>query len=121
MGSLQFRLFLSYIVIIGVTLGLAALSLFLLLGGYRNDITYGNLEDVSLLVNALAATQDDPRAGAEPPGVGDSEALLSTLRNVLSGERNQETSVALVDSNGQGLPGYAAPTGVNLDSARVTG
>jgi signal transduction histidine kinase len=121
MGSLQFRLFASYIVIIGVTLGLAALSLFLLLGGYRNDITYGNLEDVSLLVNALAATQDEAQPGAEPVPVGDSEALLSTLRNVLSGERNQETSVALVDREGRVLPGYAAPTGVNLEGALVTG
>ena len=36
MGSLQVRLFLTYLVIIGVTLGLAAVSLFLLLGGYRD-------------------------------------------------------------------------------------
>ncbi|MGH2611201.1 MAG: hypothetical protein ACRDHF_19135, partial [Tepidiformaceae bacterium] len=123
MGSLQFRLFASYIVIIGVTLGLAALSLFLLLGGYRNDITYGNLEDLSVLVNALAVRQDTDQPGTpEPPaGVGEAEALLSTLRNVLSGEQNQETSVALVDRSGRVLAGYAAPSGVNLDDASVTG
>ena len=56
MGSLQFRLFLSYFVIIGVTLGLAALSLYLLLGGYREDFTYGNLEDLSRVINSLAIT-----------------------------------------------------------------
>jgi signal transduction histidine kinase len=123
MGSLQLRLFASYIVIIGVTLGLAALSLFLLLGGYRNDITYGNLEDLSLLVNALAVQQDTDQPGTtDPPsGVGEDEALLATLRNVLSGEQNQETSVALVDRSGRVLPGYAAPTGVNLENASVTG
>jgi hypothetical protein len=38
------------------------------LGGYRNDITYGNLEDLSLLVNALAVRQDTDQPGApEPP------------------------------------------------------
>jgi signal transduction histidine kinase len=121
MGSLQFRLFLSYIVIIGVTLGLAAFSLFLLLGGYRDDITYGNLEDLSRVVNALALDQVADPSNGTPPGVGQEEALLSTLRNVLSDQGNDETSVAIVDGTGQVLPGYAAPTGTNLDEARVLG
>lgn len=119
MGSLQVRLFFSYIVIIGVTLGLAALSLFLLLGGYRNDITYGNLEDLSRVINSLAIEQirNDTDGNAGPP-VGDEEALLSSLRSVLSNP-GDETSVAIVDAEGNVLPGYAAPSGTNLEGARV--
>ena len=40
MGSLQVRLFLTYLVIITVTLSLTALSLFLQIGGYRDSISY---------------------------------------------------------------------------------
>ncbi len=43
MGSLQVRLFTTYLFIIAVTLGLAALSLLLQLGEYRDSISYGNL------------------------------------------------------------------------------
>ena len=119
MGSLQVRLFFSYIVIIGVTLGLAALSLFLLLGGYRNDITYGNLEDLSRVINSLAIEQiRDDLDGTSEPAVGDEEALLSSLRSVLSNP-GDETTVAIVDAGGHVLPGYAAPSGTNLDGARV--
>jgi signal transduction histidine kinase len=54
MGTLQVRLFVTYLFIIVVTLGLAALSLFLLLGGYRNSISYTNLEDVGALLDRQA-------------------------------------------------------------------
>lgn len=119
MGSLQVRLFFSYIVIIGVTLGLAALSLFLLLGGYRNDITYGNLEDLSRVINSLAIEQiRDDVDGTPRPTVGDEEALLSSLRSVLSNP-GDETTVAIVDAEGNVLPGYAAPSGTNLEGARI--
>ena len=54
MGSLQVRLLFTYLFIIAVTLFLAALSLFLQIGGYRDDISYGNLEDLGRLINAQA-------------------------------------------------------------------
>ena len=54
MGSLQVRLFLTYLFIILVTLALATLSLILQIGGYREDISYGNLEDLGLLINSQA-------------------------------------------------------------------
>ena len=65
MGSIQLRLFVTYLVIIGVTLGLTAVSLFLLLGGYRDDITYGNLEDVGRLTDSTA--NDAIRTAASQP------------------------------------------------------
>ncbi len=118
-GSLQVRLFLSYIVIIVVTLGLAAVSLFLLLGGYRNDITYGNLEDLSRVINSLAIEQI--RDAAEEPSLlpaADEARLLSSVRSVLSNP-GDETTVAIVDADGNVLPGFAAPSGTNLEGARV--
>lgn len=127
MASLQVRLFLSFIIIIGVTLGLTALSLFLLLGGYRNSISYGNLEDVALLINQQAIHEVDS-AEAPAPNVptpesqttsapGDSPAastpepeqgeLLLRLRGFLN-QRDQggfvgDTSVAIVDAQGRVL------------------
>ena len=71
MGSLQVRLFLSYLVIIAVTLGLTAFGLFLLLGGYRDSISYGNLEDVGVLINEQAnaeirSIREANQSGTEP-------------------------------------------------------
>jgi HAMP domain-containing protein len=127
MGSLQVRLFVSYFVTIGVTLGLAALSLFLLLGGYREDFTYGNLEDLSRVINSLAITQVQNRAddGPLPPGSGDEAGLLSILRGILADPpqgTEDETSVAIVDRDGRVIPGgFAAPSNLNLDAALITG
>jgi len=125
MASLQVRLFLSFIVVIGVTLGLTALSLFLLLGGYRNSISYGNLEDVAALINQQAIHEVDsaeapapnnpaaeasvvPGAGPTSPLAGDEQSdLLLRLRGFLN-QRDAsgfvgDTSVAIVDANGRVL------------------
>ena len=72
MGSLQVRLFTTYLFIIAVTLGLAALSLLLQLGEYRDSISYGNLEDLGRLVNSQAGlvinrpVQDQQAPAPEP-------------------------------------------------------
>lgn len=111
MGSLQVRLFLTYLAIIGVTLGLTALSLFLLLGGYREQISYGNLEDVSALINQLALYEIESEAppsagGAGSGGPGDAPLLLR-LSAFLNRRDEQvvvgDTSVAVVDRAGRVL------------------
>jgi signal transduction histidine kinase len=102
--SLQVRLFVTYLVIIGVTLGLTALSLLLLLGGYRDEISYGNLEDIGGLINQQANFEinDAIKNGNTPPG---GEYLLSLLRSFLNprqeGAFSGETSVAVVDKAGK--------------------
>jgi signal transduction histidine kinase len=108
MGSLQVRLFLSFIVIIGVTLGLTALSLFLLLGGYRNSISYGNLEDVAALINqqAINEVQANEAPDSTLPGTEENPLLLR-LRGFLN-QRNEagivgDTSVAVIDVEGRVL------------------
>ncbi|MCC7363563.1 MAG: HAMP domain-containing histidine kinase [Dehalococcoidia bacterium] len=88
MGTLQSRLFLTYFVIIGVTLGLTALSLFLLLGGYREAISYGNLEDLATLINQQALAEVDPEAADGQAGSQDE--LLTRL----SGFLNQRDATA---------------------------
>lgn len=124
MGSLQVRLFLTYLVIIGVTLGLAALSLFLLLGGYRDDISYGNLEDLGRLIDSQArfAIRDqlqepsETGSGSEPASGGD---LLLALRQILNPQNAAgETSLAIVDRNGKVIPGAWASTR-SLDNATL--
>lgn len=103
MGTLQVRLFLSFLVVIVVTLGLAALSLFLLLGGYRDSISYGNLERVGSLVDIQAVNElQAARASGtdQPEGV----ELLLLLRSFLNPRDRREgeaqTSVAIVRNDG---------------------
>lgn len=126
-GSLQVRLFLTYLVIIGVTLGLAALSLFLLLGGYRNSISYGSLEDLGPLVDSQAnaeiraAVERARIPGGPTPGTQDLLLALSSFFNSRSGERaTGETSLALIDRNGTVIPGFSAgPASSYIDGASV--
>jgi signal transduction histidine kinase len=102
MGSLQLRLFLTYLAIIGVTLGLAALSLFLLLGGYRDSISYGNLEDVSLLINQQVNLEIQSAVGrGEAPPAGNE--LLFYLRQFLNRPESSGglTQVALIGRDGR--------------------
>lgn len=127
MGSLQVRLFLTYLFIIGVTLGLAALSLFLLLGGYRDEISYSSLEDVGVLVDALANTAAEAAPTTTPgqpdPQVPRGADLLLALRGILSrggagSDLSRETSIAIVDRSGHVLPGgWASAT--RLEGAAV--
>ena len=120
MSTIQVRLFLTYLVIIGVTLGLAALSLFLLLGGYRDSISYGNLEDIGSLINeqANAEIREASRAGE---GQIEGQELLLRLRGFL-GRRDSaqsgrfDTSVAVISRDGTVLE---AGTSANLVGARV--
>ena len=113
MSSLQARLFLSYLAIIGVTLGLAALSLFLLLGGYRDSISYGNLEDIGSLVSQQASAEINAAQARNEDKSG--SALLLTLRNWLAqrpsdSALNPSTSVLVVDREGRviGTPATSA-------------
>ncbi|MCK9519974.1 MAG: HAMP domain-containing histidine kinase, partial [Dehalococcoidia bacterium] len=86
-----------------------ALSLFLLLGGYRNSISYGNLEGVAALINQQA--MNEVAAGEVPdpasPPQDDVPPLLLRLRGFLN-QRNEvgfvgETSVAVIDASGRVL------------------
>ncbi len=130
MGSLQFRLFLTYLVIISVTLGLTALSLFLQIGGYRDSISYGNLEDLGRLIDYQAQSEllhpTTPVPGNEQgdSAVPESNDLLLRLRSFLSTQDEsrrvaEDTSVALIDSGGKVVPGLSANGGVSLDGAVV--
>ncbi|MCL6644136.1 MAG: hypothetical protein K6U88_04000, partial [Dehalococcoidia bacterium] len=107
MGSLQVRLLFTYLFIIAVTLFLAALSLFLQIGGYRDDISYGNLEDLGRLINAQANAELQARLETAPGDpVPTTNDLLLTLRSFL-GRPNRvsaETALALVDANGRVIP-----------------
>ncbi|MBK6662384.1 MAG: HAMP domain-containing histidine kinase [Thermoflexaceae bacterium] len=121
MGSLQVRLFLTYLVIIGVTLGLAAVSLFLLLGGYRDEISYGNLEDVSTLINDKAnfELRDAADSGS---GTADGQYLLLVLSAAFNqgdpvGTRN--TTVAVVDRSGRVIDSASPGDSAALDGATV--
>ena len=109
MGSLQVRLLITYFFVIAVTLGLAALSLLLQLGEYRDSISYGNLEDMGRLVNSQASLQIQlaaSRAEApdeDPDAMG--KLLLADLNNFFnnseSGRVSRETTVAIIDSSGR--------------------
>ena len=119
MGSLQVRLFTTYLFIIAVTLGLAALSLLLQLGEYRDSISYGNLEDLGRLTNSVAEARIQQAAespttepGSPPvePGDLDPNALVldlaSFFNGVESGTLDRSTAVALIDSEGRVIPGF---------------
>src|SRR5215210_4078921 len=104
MSSLQVRLFLTYLVIIIVTLGLAALSLFLQIGGYRDSISYGNLEDLGRLIDSQAAAELQRSGDTGPviPGqstVPPASDLLLALKTFVSnapGRVSNNTSVAVI-------------------------
>src|SRR5688572_20516906 len=106
MGSLQVRLFLTYLIIIAVTLGLATLSLFLMLGGYRDSITYGNLETLGPFVRTqVGITAPDVIEGREPD---DSVPLgADVLLNILGLREDSEnerlrtvTALAVINDEG---------------------
>jgi two-component system, OmpR family, sensor kinase len=126
MGSLQVRLFFTYLVIISVTLGLTALSLFLQIGSYRDSISYGNLEDLGRLVYYQATADIRSSVDARDPSaapVPQSNDLLFALRNFLTpppdaGRVAEDTSIALIDTQGNVIPGLAA-TSVPLDGGLV--
>jgi signal transduction histidine kinase len=110
MGSLQVRLLLTYLVIIFVTLGLATLSLFLLLGGYRDGITYGNLETLAPVVRAQVNADLQELRAAEDGNelVPLSEDFFLNLRRLLvtdaQGEVRSDISIAFVNRTGQVIP-----------------
>lgn len=116
MGSLQVRLFLTYLIIIAVTLGLATLSLFLMLGGYRDSITYGNLETLGPFVRTqVGITAPDVIEGREPD---DSVPLgADVLLNILGLREDSEnerlrtvTALAVINDEGHVLPdAWAGP------------
>lgn len=114
--------------IIGVTLGLAALSLFLLLGGYRNSISYGSLDDLGPLVDSQANAEIrlavESRGAIPDQAPPESQDLLLALRsffNPSDSERSTgQTSLALIDRNGRVIPGYSAsPADYSLEDALV--
>lgn len=125
MGSLQVRLFLTYLVIISVTLGLTALSLFLQIGGYRDSISYGNLQDLGRLVDYQANTeiaQSIKARDPETPYLPEGQDLLLVLRSFLtvrdSGRVAEDTSIALIDNDGKIIPGLEA-SGIPLEGGMV--
>jgi signal transduction histidine kinase len=105
-GSLQIRLLLTYLLIIFVTLGLTAAGLFFVLGGYRDTVSYGNLEDISTLVNA--EVQD---AISEPtdetPAPVNQDLLLLSLQGFISqiGQEGWDTSVMVINREGVVIAG----------------
>lgn len=111
-----------------MTLGLAALSLFLLLGGYRNSISYGSLEDLGPLVDSQAnaeirlAVESRSTIPDQPPP--ESQDLLLALRSFFNPSDSEhstgQTSLALIDTNGRVIPGYSAsPADYSLENAVV--
>ncbi|MGB4863699.1 MAG: HAMP domain-containing sensor histidine kinase [Tepidiformaceae bacterium] len=133
MGSLQVRLLVTYFFVIAVTLGLAALSLLLQLGEYRDSISYGNLEDMGRLVNSQASLQiqlaeggatlpgDEPEPGGET-GAERGKKLLADLNNFFNnsamGTVSRETTVAIIDPAGRVLPGFTTSS-ADLDGSVV--
>ncbi|MGE0599190.1 MAG: sensor histidine kinase [Dehalococcoidia bacterium] len=132
MGSLQIRLLVTYFFVIAVTLGLAALSLLLQLGEYRDSISYGNLEDMGRLVNSQAGLQiqlaeantvpsGDPKTGSESEADRGKKLLAdlnSFFNNSATGTVSRETTVAIIDAAGRVLPGFATSS-TNLDGSVV--
>lgn len=123
MGSLQVRLFTTYLFIIAVTLGLAALSLLLQLGEYRDSISYGNLEDLGRLVNSQAGLVIDRAAGDPRTPAPEPNEVLIDLAAFFNGDEsgsfNRDTAVAVIDSEGKVIPGLFQSRGVPLDGAMV--
>jgi signal transduction histidine kinase len=118
-GSLQVRLLLTYLAIIIVTLGLAALSLFLQMGEYREQISYGNLEDLGRLVNSQANTEIQRAIDVGDPAEG-GEVLLAVRQFLTAGRVASDTSLAIVDRQGRVIPGLTSrPPDQPLDGAVV--
>lgn len=119
MRSLQVRLFLTYLIIIVVTLALAALSLLLQMGEYREQISYGNLEDLGRLVNSQANIEIQ-RAVDEGEPTDTGEVLLAVRQFLTAGRVASDTSLAIVDREGRVIPGLTSrPPDQNLDGAVV--
>ena len=123
MNSLQARLFITYLVIIAVTLSLTALSLLFLLGGYQDSITYGSLEDLGRLLDSQANAELETITDGDEPATGGADLLL-VLRNFIhsraAGGVAPATSLAVVDEDGNVLSGlWAGPD--SLDEAVVIG
>jgi len=117
--SLQVRLFLTYLAIIAVTLALAALSLLLQMGEYREQISYGNLEDLGRLVNSQANTEIQ-RTIVEGDPAESGEVLLAVRQFLTAGRVASDTSLALVDRQGRVIPGLTSrPPDQPLDGAVV--
>lgn len=113
MSSLQLRLFLTYFAVIAVTLGLAALSLFLLLGGYRDSITYANLSDLAPVLEQQVAAEARSlsEAPAAPGDIPLGSRLLLFVRSLIGdgSTASGETALAVVDAEGRVLPsGWAS-------------
>ena len=111
-----------------MTLGLAALSLFLLLGGYRNSISYGSLEDLGPLVDSQANAEIrlavESRSTIPDRAPPESQDLLLALRSFFNPSDSEratgQTSLALIDRNGRVIPGYSAsPADYSLENAIV--
>jgi len=122
-NSLQARLFITYLVIIAVTLSLTALSLLFLLGGYQDSITYGSLEDLGRLLDSQANAELETITDGDEPATGGADLLL-VLRNFIhsraAGGVAPATSLAVVDEDGNVLSGlWAGPD--SLDEAVVIG
>ena len=122
MGSLQVRLLLTYLVIIGVTLGLTALGLFIVLGGYRDSISYGNLEDVGALINDQAKNNLKAATAPGEPKLTNADllVLLRTFVNQPAQAAGEPLtkSVAFVDADGVILEAASEPA-TRLKSAKV--
>lgn len=109
MASLQYRLLFTYLFVIAVTLVLAAVSLFVLLGGYRDSVTYANLDDLALLVNAQA--QSELREAAEPVDGRDlppqTDLLLALAGLLRSGgdTASRDLYIAVADADGRVIEG----------------
>lgn len=116
MGSLQVRLFFTFLAVIVVTLGLTALSLFLQIGGYRDSITYRNLEDLGRVLDSTANAEIKNGAATPPDASGgqvpEANAVLLGLRALLSeqdsGTVSESTSVLIVDAGGRVIPDLVA-------------
>ncbi len=119
MDSLQVRLLLTYLAIIIVTLMLAALSLFLQMGEYREQISYGNLEDLGRLVNSQATTEIQRAIDEGDPTEG-GEVLLAVRQFLTAGRVASDTSLAIVDRGGRVISGLTSrPPDQMLDGAVV--
>lgn len=117
--SLQVRLLFTYLAIIVVTLALAALSLLLQMGEYREQISYGNLEDLGRLVNSQANAEIQ-RAIEEGDPAASGEVLLAVRQFLTAGRVASDTSLAIVDRRGEVIPGLTSrPPDQPLDGAVV--
>jgi hypothetical protein len=98
----------------------------LLLGGYRNSISYGSLDDLGSLVDSQANAEIQAavrNAGSIPgqpaPESQDLLLALSAFFNSRSGDQaTGETSLALVDREGRVIPGYSAGPASSLMARR---